>query len=261
MDMSIAETEPYESLNRVEISLRDKNGKEFFRAMNNRMDHPAPIPPNAFGVYAVGSKKIWTDSDIVDAGHEASTLVKGKYGNLVDGCKTSTAQGILKIHWIVKVSNGALLSDKVFPFVKVVPRGENDAPWNFCASSIDNPSSAQPAKTRLTSVTPLLCFEENECGDADMITLVHLSRQKRKGIIKRWAEDTGFAYEFKEISREIIDVKSLPEHKLLLDPGFYRLEYNDVTGDPPAGFYGKSVIFEVKAGADMKIVVWVLSAL
>ena len=131
MNMSIAETEPYESLNRVEISLRDKNGKEFFRAMNNRMGHPAPVPPNAFGVYPVGSKKILTDSDIVDAGHEAATLIKGKYGNLVEGCKTSTAQGILKIHWVVKVSNGALLNDKIFPFVKVVPPGCKRRPLLF----------------------------------------------------------------------------------------------------------------------------------
>jgi len=261
IDTSIVETEPYESLKRVEISLRDKNGKEFFRAMNNRMDHPAPIPPNAFGVYPVDTKKVLTDSDIIDAGHEAATLVKEKYGNLVDGCKTSTAQGILKIHWLVKVDDGDLLDHKIYPFVKIIPQGEKDVSWSFCSSSIDNPQSEQPVKTRLATVTPLLCFKENACQATDKITLVRLSRKKRKGVIKRWAEDTAFEYEFKEVSREAIVIKKLPGHKLLLDPGFYRFEYNDVTGNPSVGLYGKSEIFEVKEGDDTKIHVWVMSAL
>jgi len=261
LDTSIVETEPYESLKRVEISLRDKNGKEFFRAMNNRMDHPAPIPPNAFGVYPVDTKKVLTDSDIINAGHEAATLVKEKYGNLVEGCKTSTAQGILKIHWLVKVDDGDFLDHNIYPFVKIIPQGEKDAPWNFCSSSIDNPQSAQPIKTRLATVTPLLCFKENACQAVDKIILVRLSRQKRKGIIKIWAEDRAFEYEFKEVSRKAIVIKKLPGHTLLLEPGFYRFEYNDVTGNPSVGLYGKSEIFEAKAGYKMKIHMWMMSAI
>jgi hypothetical protein len=100
------------------------------------MSHPAPIPPNAFGVYLVGEKEKLSDNVIIDAGHEAATLVKTKYGNLVYGCKTSWSKGILDIHWKVHPVDWKCPDGRGNIFVKIVPKGNKDTVWISCGSFV-----------------------------------------------------------------------------------------------------------------------------
>jgi len=136
IDMSVKEKVAYESLKRVEISVRSSEGKEYFRAMNNRMSHPAPIPPNAFGLFPVGEKKKLSLKDIKSAGMEAAITVKNRYGYLIDGCKTTYDKGILAIHWKIHSEGWQFPDGKGYIFVKIVPKREKDAPWMNCASFV-----------------------------------------------------------------------------------------------------------------------------
>lgn len=79
--------------------------------------------------------------------------------------------------------------------------------------------------------------------------------------MQRWTGDTAYQNQYNEISREAVNITKLPRKMLVLEPGFYQFEYNDVHGDPPAGFYGGSEVFEVKAGNDMEIPVWIKPAI
>ena len=257
IDMKAIEKEPYESLKRVEISIRNKDNKEFFRAMNNRMNHPAPIPPNDFGVY-LANKKL---SDIKSVGQEANIPIKTKYAFLLPGSKTSTNNGILEIHWEIKMLNRNYSDGNIHIFVKIVPKEKKDTTWISCTPPIWNTQSVSPPRKKSAEITPLICFHKNDCHTPDRITLLHLSRQKRKGVVKRWSGDTACTYSYKELSKELIDMKNLPDKKIILESGFYRFEYNDVRGNPPAGFYGKSEVFEVKAGGVIEIKVRLNSAL
>lgn len=79
--------------------------------------------------------------------------------------------------------------------------------------------------------------------------------------MQRWSGDTAYQYQYNEISREAVNITKLPDKMIVLEPGFYQFEYNDVRSDPPVGFYGKSNIFEVKDGEDKNIDVFLQSAL
>ncbi len=266
--MAIREIVPYESLKRVEISIRNKSDREFFRAMNNRMSHPAPIPPNAFGVYPVDGKKRFTDKDILDVGHEAATLVKTKYGNLAYGCKTSWSSGILKIHWKIHPVGWKCPDGRGNIFVKIVPKGEKDADWipcgGFaCPTSIRKSDKGTERSAKQAIITSRFYDRFNRKkikeGTFSTITLVKLKQVSAKAIIIRWKGDTPNKYDHVEVSRKTIDLR---KHKsIFLKPGFYRFEYNDVRGNPPAGFYGKSDLFEVKDEGDMEIEIGVNPAI
>jgi hypothetical protein len=260
IDMRVQEKEAYESLKRVEVSIHNAQGKEFFRAMNNRMDHPAPVPPNAFGLYPVGEKEIMTDRDIKDAGHEAAIPVKSQYGYLLDGCKTHWKKGIVTIHWLIVPEHWNCPDGGCTVYVKIVTAQGNDAPWQKCSTFVypRHQASLKPSK-----VKPMVCSrkDKNNCFMPKKITLVTLSKQKRQGVLKRWAGDTAYEYEYKETERKVIDMTKKVDHSLTLKPGYYQILYNDVSGEPPSGFYGKSEVFEVKDGGNRCVDVFVQSAL
>ena len=132
LDLSVKEKEVYESLKRVEISIRSVNGKEFLRAMNNRMSQCAPIPPNAFGLYPVGEKKELSQEEIKDAGMGAAIPAKSRYGNLVKGCRTIWNDGILKVHWLIHPVGWVCPDGQCYVFVKIVNRLGEDSGWAPC---------------------------------------------------------------------------------------------------------------------------------
>ena len=132
IDMHVREEIAYESLKRVEISIRDISGKELFRAMNNRSSKCAPIPPNAFGIYPVGEKKNPSLKDVKSAGMEAAIPVRSKYGNLAKGCMTSWNNGILNIYWQVHPVGWQCPDGRGYIFVKIVPRNKTRPFWRCC---------------------------------------------------------------------------------------------------------------------------------
>jgi hypothetical protein len=268
IDMRVREEEAYESLRRVDISIRNAQGKEFFRAMNNRMNHPDPVPPNAFGVYPVEKKKIFTDRDIMDAGHEAAIPVKSQYGYLLKGCKTFWNKGILNIHWKIHPIDWECLDGRGNIFAKIVPKRGKDTVWilcgNFACSEHSGKSDKRVDKTfKLTMVTPQFYDRFNRKkireGTFSTVTLVKLKQVPAKGIIIRRKGDTPNKDNYVEISRKSIN---LNKHKSIsLEPGYYRFEYNDLMGDPPVGFYDRSDIFEVQDGGERSVDIFVQSAL
>ena len=264
----VRESVPYENLKRVEISIRSSRGREFFRAMNNRSSKCASIPPNAFGVYPVGEKERLTDRDIKDAGHEAATPVKTKYGNLVKGCKTVWHQGLLRIKWLISPKGWGTPDQSVIIFVKIVPAHKKDAVWISCGHfcypmhNIKLNSSAN-SNLGLAAITPQFYNRFNRGklkeGAFSTITLVKLKRVPTTVVVIQKEGDRPDKYAYVVVSKKVI---ALTKHQSIsLESGFYRFEYNDVRGNPPAGFYGGSNVFEVKGGEDMVIDVFVQSAL
>ena len=260
VDMEIKEKEAYASLKRVEISMRDSQAKEYFRAMNNRMPYPAPFPPNVFGVYPVGEKDTLTDQDIKGAGHEAAIPVQSKYGNLVKGCHTSWEKGILTVHWQIHPVNWKFSDGMGVVMAKIVPADVKNAAWISCGS-FRYPSVKIHSKR--ATITPQFhdrySHQKIKEGTFSTVMLVKLKRVPTTGVIIQKKRDTPEKYRYVEVSRKVVDLGQ--NRSLLLDSGFYRFEYNDVSGDPPSGFYGKSDVFEVKGGGDMVIDVFVGSAL
>ena len=133
IDMSVKETASYNSLKRVEISIRTPEGKEFFRAMVNRSSSCAPIPPNAFGVFPVGEKENPSLKDIKSAGHEARIPLQTQYGSLAPGCKTFWNEGTLDIHWQIHVAKWPT-GNQGFIYVKIIPKHGKPTSWIRCGN-------------------------------------------------------------------------------------------------------------------------------
>ena len=264
----VSEPVPYESLKRVEISIRNSKGREFFRAMNNRMSRPDPIPPNAFGVYPVGEKERLTDWDIKDTGHGAVIPVKTRYGSLVEGCKAVWHQGLLRIEWLISPKGWVTSVQSVTIFVKIVPSDKKDAAWIPCghfrypAHNIPSDTSAI-THPRLAAITPRFYNRFNrkkiKKGAFSTLTLVKLKRAPATAVIIQKKGDRAEKYSYVEVSRKSIDLRRHPS--ILLAPGFYQFKYNSVQGKTPHGFYGKSEIFEAKPGNKMEVLIWVYPAI
>ena len=134
IDLSVGEKIPYESLKRVEISIRNSEGAEFFRAMINRSSQCAPVPPSAFGVYPVGEKETPKLKDVKSAGQQARIPVKSKYSHLVSGCGTSWGRGVLFIHWQIRPVKWPCPDGRGYVFVKIVPMNGRQTSWIKCGS-------------------------------------------------------------------------------------------------------------------------------
>ena len=94
------------------------------------------------------------------------------------------------------------------------------------------------------------------------ITLIKLEIDKqKKGVIKRWAGDKNQLLNLKIIDEKKLTAKDYDDGALLVEPGLYKINVNTAKGDPPSGFYGKSVLIEVKAGEFLVVPVLVFSAI
>jgi len=259
IDMKIKEKEAYGSLKCIEISIRNSEGKEYFRAMNNRMSHPAPIPPNAFGIYPVGEKERLSLRDVKSAGMEAAIPVKGRYGYLLLGCNTHWKNGVVTIHWQIVPEHWNCLDGNCSIYVKIITAKKDDATWQKCSTFAypHHQASLGPSK-----VKPIICSKKDESNrfSPNKITLVTLFKQKRQGVLKCWTGDTAYEYEYQEIEREIVDMMKKTDHTITLEPGFYQIPYDNVGGEPPSGLYEESEVFEVLKGKDMVVNVAEISA-
>ena len=88
------------------------------------------------------------------------------------------------------------------------------------------------------------------------VTLIRYERREQaKDVqVRRWEGDTASQYHYVEINRRELNSADFPEGVLLLAPGFYQFKHKSVSGTPPSGFYGKSPVFEIKAGENINIV-------
>jgi hypothetical protein len=254
IDMKVREEKAYESLRRVEISVRDESGNIYFRAMNNRASHPDPVPPNAFGVYLRDKKSGgWS---VKSAGHEAQTLVQTAYGYLTNGCRTRWEKGVLEIHWEIVLEKEKMDGKNVDLYTRIISDETTTAPWLRCRHD-------GIQKQGYTEIQPLFFIRSSrEKIDRSLlsnITLVTLKQAASKGLVRIYGTDDTESYSYEEVSRKIIDLAQ--KRVVRLKPGFYRLIYNDIQGDPPAGFYGKSDLFEVKDEEKITVSVWMEPAI
>ncbi len=80
-------------------------------------------------------------------------------------------------------------------------------------------------------------------------TLIQLRNKKTyKGEVKRWAGDTNHYSALEPFMEKKIKARHFTNGAIPVEPGQYQLRFNSVNGSPPAGFYGKSAILEVKRG-------------
>jgi hypothetical protein len=254
IDMKVREDEAYESLRRVEVSIRDKSGKVYFRAMNNRASHPDPVPPNAFGIYLQDKKGGgWS---VKSAGHEAQTQINTAYGYLAKGCHTVWRNGILELHWEIMFDKKKTGRKKPDAYIRIVTAEKTATPWILCKNS-------GIRKPKYSEIQPLFFTRSGrEKIDGSLlsnITLVTLKQTASKGIVQISGTDDPESYRYEEVSKKTIDLTQ--KGVFYLKPGFYQLIYNDTEGDPPAGFYGKSDLFEVKEEERIVVPVWVEPAI
>jgi len=258
VDTFVAEPVPYESLKRVEISIRNAEGREFFRAMVNRSPRCAPIPPNAFGIYPVGEKEKLKLKDVKSAGMEARVPVKTKYGALVKGCTASWGDGILKIHWQIDPLGWELPDGKGYIFVKIVSAAVKNARWNpYGRVEISEKRRNDAVIRPKFFLTPSGMKVKKSV--LSKVTLVGLRRVAERGAIRTSKKDPFERYRYRDVSKKILNFHG--RESIHLPPGFYQFRYNDVIGNPPVGFYGKSRVFEAKPGGKMDIPIWVYPAM
>lgn len=92
--------------------------------------------------------------------------------------------------------------------------------------------------------------------------LVQYARTVRtKGTVQRWPGDTAGQYEYKVIQKREFIPANLVKGRLELLPGFYQIEHQSVSGEPPSGMYGKSDFFEIRSGEEAEVQVLLYPAL
>ncbi|MBN2198974.1 MAG: hypothetical protein JW747_03910 [Candidatus Aminicenantes bacterium] len=110
----------------------------------------------------------------------------------------------------------------------------------------------------------ILAPQEEEVPIAHVTTavLVNVERKERtRGAVRRWPGDDAGRYEYIEVAKSEFRPCDLEHGILVLPPGFYRLKHNSVRGDPPAGMYGQSGIFEIKIDKETEVRIFLYPAI
>lgn len=81
------------------------------------------------------------------------------------------------------------------------------------------------------------------------LKLVKLEKNDKKaGLVKRWSGDKNQFSNLEPVSETEITAEDYENDVISVDPGFYKIQYNSVSGMLPWGYYGTSTIVELQAG-------------
>lgn len=121
MVTSIDESDPYRTHGRLELSWLNQSGNELFRSLYNTSSHANPVPPGAFGVFAL------EDGSVLSAGIEGDWDVTQAGFTLLTDSATVRRDGILSVNWAIRPPES--LVGPVELRARVIPRGRDTADW------------------------------------------------------------------------------------------------------------------------------------
>ncbi|MBN1865800.1 hypothetical protein JW916_00780 [Candidatus Sumerlaeota bacterium] len=121
--------EPFRSLRRVALSVRNTEGDEVFRAMFNPSSICDPIPPGKFGVFLQDERGQIDEKSV--GPHEFAGQFEelaAPSGALLAGTEAKHSDGVWHTTWVVRLS-GDLPPGLYEAFSRAIPRGKKTAPW------------------------------------------------------------------------------------------------------------------------------------
>ena len=110
----------------------------------------------------------------------------------------------------------------------------------------------QPVPDEKSYLSPrLFSYHRGDVKNQNLpgFSLVMLKRnKKKKGVIKRWAGDKNQFSNLETVMEKRLVAGDLENGAITVKPGWYQIRFNSVRGNPPSGYYGRSVAVKAKKG-------------
>jgi len=242
-------------LTKIELLICNSSDKGQFGVMLNLGDRCNPIPPGNFGVIIDPASDDRSIKNVSSAGGDGQFDTSCPRGTLLNQSASGIANGNLGVSvWIVP---------KEWAYeryiIKTRTAGKKNRPseWQKLAAFEYTKNGAIKAAAIGRKIRPIFISMANDGvmphDEVGSVDLIRYDRQKQdKGVlVKRWPDDTRYQHKYVETARRSIKLSECRDGLISLEPGFYQINHTSVTGIPPSGYYGKSVIFEVEAVEDI----------
>ncbi len=241
-------------LARIELLILDADAKPVFGVLQNRSDRCDPIPPDTFGVIIDPASDDRAIKNVSSAGFNVQWDQASPHGTLLKQSAAGVIGGNLGISvWIAPRDwNPGRYVIKT----RAVTRDHSPAPWqelakfDYTGTGVEKVTEGQCLVRPIffnVSIQSVMPFDH-----VGSVVLIRYERQKQnKGVVvKRWPGDVSSQYKYVEKERQELKLSDLSGGLMSLEPGIYQFKHNSVHGQPPSGFYGESIFFEIKAGEE-----------
>lgn len=243
-----------EDLSRIEMLICHTNNEAKFGVMLNRSDRCNPIPPDTIGVFVDPGSDDRSIKNVSCVGICRRDHVFPS-GTLLEQTTSGVVGGNFGISiWIAPKD---WEPDRYIIKTRALRRKHRPAPWQRLATFEYTGKDVEQVVQNMCLVRPIFFIRpwKRESTALDYISSVILIRYEQQPqdegvVMKRWAGDTSDQYKYVEKEKRKLKLSDFTEGLIPLEPGIYQFNHNSVYGQPPSGFYGKSSLFEIKAGEE-----------
>lgn len=235
-------------LDRMELLILNPDAKPVFGAMQVLGNDCDPVPPGAFGVILDPASEDRSIKNVASAGQNGQWDQKAPNGTLLKQSASGVVDGNLGIALWIRPDSWT--PGRHLILARAVRKKSTPEPWRNLAT-LDLADDGSTVISDWGIVKPVFQVSGADTSmsldDLGSVTLIRYERREQaKGVqIRRWEGDTASQYQHVELNRREISSADIPEGVLSLQPGFYQLRHNSVSGKPPTGFYGESRVFEI----------------
>lgn len=236
------------ALDRVEILILNPQAEPVFGAMQVLGNDCDPVPPGAFGVVLDPASADRSIKNVASAGQGGQWDQEAPGGVLLEQSVSGVAHGNLGIAFYIRPQGWS--AGRHLILARAVRKQAQPEPWRNLAT-LDLADDGVTVISEWYPVKPILRVVGQEeavtLDDLGSVTLVsYEKRPQEPGVqVQRWAGDPASQHQMVEIFRRELAAADLSDGLLSLPSGFYQFKHNSVSGQPPAGYYGESPIFEV----------------
>lgn len=235
-------------LDRMELLILNPDAKPVFGAMQVLGNDCDPVPPGAFGVILDPASEDRSIKNVASAGQNGQWDQKAPNGTLLKQSASGVVDGNLGIAFWIRPNSWT--PGRHLILARAVRKESTPEPWRNLAT-LDLADDGSTVISDWGIVKPVFQVSGADTSmsldDLGSVTLIRYERREQaKGVqTRRWAGDTASQYQHVELNRREISSADIPEGILSLQPGFYQLRHNSVSGKPPTGFHGESRVFEI----------------
>jgi len=249
----VPDIDKVDDLGRIELLFSQPASVPVFGVILNCGDLCDPIPPGDFGVIRNPESNDRSIKNISSAaGLPARWDHPSPKGTLLKESTRDIINGNMGISlWLVPKD---WTPGRYEIKVRLVQRKHMPPPWQKLATLDYTGKEAEETEQNQCRVSPVFFNPGSDqamsVDDVGTVTLIRYEKQPQdEGIVvKRWAGDTSGEYKYVEIEKRTLTPDQFTDGMLSLEPGFYQLQHNSVSGQPSSGYYGKSDLFEIKPG-------------